>query len=60
MRLTDGVWSESKPSVLYTTRADGCMDCWDILQKQKDPILTIKVFKSNKKIVKIMENLIYF
>lgn len=44
VRLTDGAWSESKPSVFYTTRADGCMDGWDILQKQRDPILTIKVF----------------
>lgn len=43
MRLTDGAWSETKPSVFYTIRADGCLDAWDVLQKQKDPILTIKV-----------------
>ncbi|VVC24178.1 Hypothetical protein CINCED_3A004033 [Cinara cedri] len=43
VRLTDGAWSESKPSVFYSTRSDGCLDCWDVLQKQKDPILTIKV-----------------
>lgn len=47
VRLTDGAWSESKPSVFYTTRSDGCMDCWDFLQKQKDPILTIKVQNKN-------------
>ncbi|CAH1736392.1 unnamed protein product [Aphis gossypii] len=43
VKLTGGAWSESKPSVFYTTRADGCMDGWDILQKQKEPILTVKV-----------------
>lgn len=43
VKLTDGVWSESKPSVFYTTRADGSLDCWDVLQKQREPILTIKV-----------------
>ncbi|XP_050529804.1 dynein intermediate chain 3, ciliary-like [Daktulosphaira vitifoliae] len=43
IRLTDGAWSETKPSVFYTTRDDGCLDAWDILQKQKDSILTIKV-----------------
>lgn len=45
VRLTDGAWSESKPSVFYTTRADGCLDSWDILQRQTDPIITIQVWK---------------
>ncbi|KAL4134935.1 hypothetical protein QTP88_006615 [Uroleucon formosanum] len=43
MRLTDGQWSNSKPSVFYTSRADGFMDCWDVLQQQLKPILSIKV-----------------
>lgn len=43
VKLTDGVWSETKPSVFYTTKADGCLDVWDVLQKQSEPILTIKV-----------------
>ncbi|KAF0770257.1 dynein intermediate chain 3, ciliary-like isoform X1 [Aphis craccivora] len=43
VRLTDCQWSNSKSSVFYVTRADGFMDCWDILQKQKDPILSIKL-----------------
>lgn len=52
VKLTDGAWSESKPSVFYTTRSDGCLDGWDILQKQKDPILTIKVKRRSIKILK--------
>jgi len=48
MRLTDGQWSNSKPSVFYTSRADGFMDCWDILQQQLKPILSIKVPKASK------------
>ncbi|XP_022166124.1 dynein intermediate chain 3, ciliary-like [Myzus persicae] len=46
MRLTDGKWSNSKPSVFYTSRADGFMDCWDVLQKQQKPILSIKASDS--------------
>jgi len=48
MRLTDGQWSNSKPSVFYTSRADGFMDCWDVLQQQLKPILSIKVPKDSK------------
>ncbi|XP_025198172.1 dynein intermediate chain 3, ciliary-like [Melanaphis sacchari] len=43
MRLTDGHWSNSKHSVFYVTRSDGFLDCWDILQNQKRPILSIKL-----------------
>jgi len=35
------------------TRADGFMDCWDILQKQKDPILSIKVQNSSMSKIEI-------
>ncbi|XP_050439992.1 dynein intermediate chain 3, ciliary-like [Adelges cooleyi] len=56
MRLTDGAWSETKPSVFYTIRADGCLDAWDVLQKQKDPILTIKVSDKSLNCIKCHEN----
>ena len=41
--LTDGCWSPTRPSVFFTTRMDGCLDCWDILYQQKAPLLSIKV-----------------
>ncbi|XP_026819245.1 dynein intermediate chain 3, ciliary-like [Rhopalosiphum maidis] len=43
VRLTDGQWSNSKNSVFYLTRYDGFMECWDILQNQQHPILSIKL-----------------
>lgn len=59
IRLTDGQWSKSKPSVFYTARADGFMDCWDILQQKKDPILSIKVYE-DRDIEESTENAIYY
>ncbi|KAG4098935.1 WD40-repeat-containing domain protein [Neocallimastix lanati (nom. inval.)] len=41
--LTDGCWSTSRPSVLYTTKMDGSIDVWDLLLQQNDPILTFQV-----------------
>jgi len=60
MRLTDGQWSNSKPSVFYTTRADGFMDCWDVLQQQLKPILSIKVPKDSKLGIQIKRMLMQF
>ncbi|XP_073999010.1 dynein, axonemal, intermediate chain 2 isoform X1 [Rhodnius prolixus] len=42
-KLTKGAWSPTKPSVFYTTRVDGTLDLWDILLRQKEPCLSIKV-----------------
>lgn len=42
-KLTRGAWSPTKPSVFYTTRVDGTLDVWDILVRQKDACLSIKV-----------------
>lgn len=56
MKLTDGVWSKSKPAVFYTTRSDGYVDAWDLLQKQNDPILSIKVFYHKPTTMKIFIN----
>lgn len=41
--LTDGVWSPTKCSMFYTSRMDGVMDAWDLLQQQNEPVLSIKV-----------------
>lgn len=60
MRLTDGQWSNSKPSVFYTSRADGFMDCWDVLQQQLKPILSIKVHKESKLEIQIKRMIIQF
>ncbi|XP_046888484.1 dynein axonemal intermediate chain 2 [Hypomesus transpacificus] len=41
--LTDGCWSPVRPSVFYTIKMDGTLDVWDILFKQNDPTLSLKV-----------------
>ncbi|XP_077593619.1 dynein axonemal intermediate chain 2-like isoform X5 [Stigmatopora nigra] len=41
--LTDGCWSPVRPSVFFTVKMDGVLDIWDILFKQNDPTLSVKV-----------------
>ncbi|XP_022235342.1 dynein intermediate chain 3, ciliary-like [Limulus polyphemus] len=41
--LTAGCWSPSRPSVFFVTKSNGYLDVWDILFKQIDPTLSIKV-----------------
>lgn len=41
--LTDGCWSTVRPSVFFTTKMDGTLDIWDILFKQNNPSLSLKV-----------------
>lgn len=41
--LLDGCWSPVRPSVFFTVKMDGTLDVWDILFKQKDPTLSLKV-----------------
>ncbi|XP_071452018.1 dynein intermediate chain 3, ciliary [Hetaerina americana] len=41
--LTAGTWSPTRFSVFYTTRVDGSLDVWDILQQQREPCLSVKV-----------------
>lgn len=41
--LTDGVWSPTKCSMFYTSRMDGVLDAWDLLQQHNEPVLSIKV-----------------
>lgn len=42
-RLMDGCWSPVRPSVFFTVKTDGVLDVWDILFKQNDPTLSVKV-----------------
>ncbi|GJQ68712.1 hypothetical protein Trydic_g17247 [Trypoxylus dichotomus] len=42
-RLTDGAWSPTRYSVFFTTRSDGILDVWDILQQQKQASVGVKV-----------------
>nr|XP_023025505.1 dynein intermediate chain 2, axonemal [Leptinotarsa decemlineata] len=41
--LTDGSWSPTRLSVFFTTRSDGTLDVWDVLQQQKQACLGVKV-----------------
>ncbi|ENN71438.1 hypothetical protein D910_09902 [Dendroctonus ponderosae] len=41
--LTDGAWSPTRLSVFFTTRTDGILDVWDVLQQQKQACLSVKV-----------------
>lgn len=41
--LTDGCWSPTKCSLFYISRMDGVLDCWELLQQQNEPTLSIKV-----------------
>eukprot|EP00055_Hartaetosiga_balthica_P003167 m.6732 g.6732 ORF g.6732 m.6732 type:complete len:576 (-) comp2646_c0_seq1:129-1856(-) len=41
--LTCGGWSLSRPAVAFTGRADGCVDIWDFLFKQTEPVLSVQV-----------------
>ncbi|XP_066256971.1 dynein axonemal intermediate chain 2 [Euwallacea similis] len=41
--LTDGAWSPTRLSVFFTTRTDGILDVWDIMQQQKQASLSVKV-----------------
>uniref|UniRef100_T1GE07 Uncharacterized protein n=1 Tax=Megaselia scalaris TaxID=36166 RepID=T1GE07_MEGSC len=36
--LTGGAWSFTRVSLFFTTRMDGVMDCWDLLQQQNEPV----------------------
>lgn len=41
--LTDACWSPVRPSVFFTTKMNGMLDVWDVLFKQNDPTLSLKV-----------------
>ncbi|CAB1338343.1 unnamed protein product [Coregonus sp. 'balchen'] len=41
--LSEGSWSQVRPSVFFTIKMDGTLDIWDFLFKQNDPTLSLKV-----------------
>ncbi|XP_077593361.1 dynein axonemal intermediate chain 2 [Stigmatopora nigra] len=41
--LTDACWSPVRPSVFFTVKMDGMLDIWDVLFKQNEPTLSVKV-----------------
>ncbi|XP_049595263.1 dynein axonemal intermediate chain 2 [Syngnathus scovelli] len=41
--LTDACWSPIRPSVFFTVKMDGVLDIWDVLFKQTEPTLSVKV-----------------
>lgn len=41
--LTDGGWSPTRLSSFFTTRSDGVLDVWDILQQQNEASMSVKV-----------------
>lgn len=41
--LTAGAWSPVRPSVFYTCRSDGLLDCWDYNYRQTHPAYSHKV-----------------
>ncbi|XP_066990947.2 dynein intermediate chain 3, ciliary-like [Anabrus simplex] len=53
--LTDGSWSPTRYSVFYTTRMDGALDVWDLLQQQKEAVLSIKVCDYQLRCIRVHE-----
>lgn len=41
--LTDACWSPVRPAVFFTVKMDGGLEIWDILVKQNEPMLSLKV-----------------
>ncbi|CAF1124251.1 unnamed protein product [Adineta steineri] len=41
--LTDGQWSPTRSSIFFTTKMNGTLDVWDILFKQNEPTVSVKV-----------------
>ena len=44
--LTDACWSPVRPAVFFTVKNDGVLDVWDIIFRQNDPTLSLKVLFS--------------
>ena len=41
--LTDGCWSPTRPSLFFTSRTDGWLEAWDMIENQTRPVMTHKV-----------------
>lgn len=54
--LTDGCWSTVRPSVFFTTKMDGTLDIWDILFKQNNPSLSLKICDEPLSSLRLQDN----
>uniref|UniRef100_A0A671KVY1 Dynein, axonemal, intermediate chain 2b n=1 Tax=Sinocyclocheilus anshuiensis TaxID=1608454 RepID=A0A671KVY1_9TELE len=54
--LLDGCWSPVRPSVFFTVKMDGTLDVWDILFKQNDPTLSLKVCDEALYSIRVQDN----
>ncbi|XP_028284097.1 dynein intermediate chain 2, axonemal, partial [Parambassis ranga] len=54
--LMDACWSPVRPSVFFTVKMDGVLDVWDILFKQSDPTLSVKVCDSPLYSLRVQDN----
>ncbi|KAM4550026.1 dynein axonemal intermediate chain 2 [Fundulus diaphanus] len=54
--LMDACWSPVRPSVFFTVKTEGVLDIWDILFKQSDPTLSIKVSDKALYSLRVQEN----
>uniref|UniRef100_A0A8D3AXA6 Dynein intermediate chain 2 axonemal n=1 Tax=Scophthalmus maximus TaxID=52904 RepID=A0A8D3AXA6_SCOMX len=54
--LTDACWSPIRPSVFFTVKMDGVLDVWDILFKQNDPTLSLKVCDNALYSLRVQDN----
>ena len=41
--LTDGCWSPTRPSLFFTSRTDGWIEAWDMIENQRSPVMTHKI-----------------
>lgn len=54
--LTEACWSPVRPSVFFTVKMDGVLDVWDILFKQSDPTLSLKVCDNSLYSLSVQDN----
>ncbi|XP_006795297.1 dynein intermediate chain 3, ciliary isoform X1 [Neolamprologus brichardi] len=54
--LRDACWSPVRPSVFFTVKMDGVLDVWDILFKQSDPTLSLKVCDKSLYSLSVQDN----
>ncbi|XP_069581767.1 dynein axonemal intermediate chain 2 [Brachyistius frenatus] len=54
--LTDACWSPVRPSVFFTVKMDGVLDVWDVLFKQSDATLSLKVCDAALYSLRIQDN----
>uniref|UniRef100_A0A3P9PQB1 Dynein axonemal intermediate chain 2 n=1 Tax=Poecilia reticulata TaxID=8081 RepID=A0A3P9PQB1_POERE len=54
--LMDACWSPVRPSVFFTVKMEGVLDVWDLLFKQSEPTLSVKVSDKALYSLRIQDN----